>query len=246
MSHDLTPSAASYPVPAATVPDDGDDANAASVQLPFQQHEDALETIFSRLGGRSSGVGPEWNYPSTRGRNTRWNPLGGHALPVYVNVGGGGAATAVDTKLWRPHYLVSAGAGPGGRDIITSTGKWYTGLPLHTYQRPVDRLVMPGGTITAVTFKVNKGTAQATSTSRVSVSFYKVDLLGSITTLATGTANSSSGDETITCTLGTPEVYSPSTHNYNIEVTSSVGASSSDPDYIYGGTFTWTDPGPRN
>lgn len=241
MAHELTPSVA-YPIPTITVPDDGDDANAASVQNGFQDCANGIATLAARVGGSTTGLTTEWAYPSAKGRATRVGAVGGAPLPVYVDPGTG-FVTPTDTNLWRHHYLVAAGAGPGGRDVVSPTGKVYTGLPLHTYQRPIDRMIMPGGTIVSVEVRVTKGTAQATTTSRMGWALYKINLAGTLTSVATGLANASSGDETIFAVV--TEVYD-STQMYYLDVSSSIGADSSHPDFFVGANINWNDPGPRN
>jgi len=240
MSHALTP-AAGYPITAATVPDDGDDANAASVQVAFQAHENSIATLAARVGGSSTGLTTEWAYPSAKGRATRIPAIGGTPSPVYVPPGG--SILSATTGLWREHFVNASGAGPGGRDLVTTTGKVYTDYTFHEYVRPLE-LVMNGGTITLVEFRVTCGTAQATTSNRISVEFWKTDLLGTRTSIGSATEPSgTTGDKTIDVTVS--ESLDLSGHMYYLSVYSSAGCGTS-PDYILGYNINWTDPGPRN
>jgi hypothetical protein len=240
MAHDLTPTVA-YPIPAITVPDDGDDANAASVQNGFQDAADGIATLAARLGGMSTGLTTEWSYPSAKGRSRRLCALGGSVSPVYVPPGG--SASAAGAGAWRQHFLNASGAGPGGRDLITPTGKMYTDLTFHQYVKPLET-IMNGSTITLVEFRVTCGTTQGTSTNRIVVEFFKTDLLGTRTSIGSTTESSgTTGDKTIDIVVS--EVLDLSGHMYYLSVTSSAGAATS-PDYILGYNVNSTDPGPRN
>lgn len=80
MSHAIIPAPA-YPIATVVVPDDGDDADAASVQVGFQACSDGIATHSARLGGATDGSG-EWSYPSVRSRIVRipcmsieWDPV---------------------------------------------------------------------------------------------------------------------------------------------------------------------------
>lgn len=244
MSHTISGTDA-YPIPTTTVPDGGDPATATAgpigIDTPLQAHEDAIATLAGRIGNRTSG-NAEWAYPSARGRAVRVPALGGSASPYYVPPGG--AATAVTAALWRQFDTIAAGAGPGGRDLVTPTGKVYTSLTFHTYVRQIDRLVMNGGTVVLASVRVTKGTAQAVATDRMSVEFYKTDLLGARTSIASQTANNAAGDETLTMVV--TETIDLSSFMYYLAVTSSAGAAPGTDDFMLGGALNWNDPGPRN
>jgi hypothetical protein len=249
MAHVITGTDA-YPMPATTVPDGGDPATAtaggpAPIDVPLQAHEDKLATLAGRIGGETSGLN-EWAYPSALGRSTRVPAVGGTPLTVYVDFGTGLTTPVPYGSGWRSHYLIAAGAGPGGRDIVSATGRVYCDKTLHTYERQLDRLIMPGGTMVSIEFRVVKGTAQATVSSRMVVTLYKVDLLGTITTIASGTSNALAGAETIFLLIAGGEVYDQAGHMYYADVTSSVGAGPGTEDYFYGCNINWDDPGPRN
>lgn len=241
MAHVITGTDA-YPLPPTTVPDGGDPATAtiggpAPIDVPLQALEDKVTTALGRIGGLAGTT--EWGYPVgvTQGRITLISPMSIEPSPVYVVPAGVATPVGLNTR-WAPHYLNAAGAGPGGRDLITMTGKVYTSLTFHTGVLDLKgHTPSAGDIIQQFSFRVTTGSAQAVLTDRLTVSFVKRTLTGVQTFLATATSNALAATQTINLSALAETVGNGDTYALHIE--SSAGAAPGTEDYVVSITMSW-------
>lgn len=229
MPHNLTDSSTfTNPVPA---PADGDNDAQATFDPAFQALANRTKFLLDKaLGGYTS-------WPQTQGVTV--SPVDIVPMPVYVVPGGAATAVALNTQ-WRAHYTNASGGGPGGRDLITPTGKVYTSLTFHTGTLSLKRHVPGGATITAITVSVVAGSAQATSTNRIAVELASYTA-GSRTTIASATCGSGAGAQDIALTsLGL--AIDLAGQSYVLNITSSAGAGGGTEDYIVDVFIAYTMP----
>jgi len=250
MSHVLTPSPA-YPLVSATVPDDGDDANAASVQVGFQPHDNSIATLAARIGNATDGSA-EWAFADARSRSNYIPITGGRAGLYYVDDTSDVAtlltATQAQQAGWRQKAVVTTGAHPP-RDTVDEQFTMKCGLTYQNYTIDVPSLYQ-GVTVQSVSCRVIQGFGETDASRRILVHFYKRNIAtDTITDLGSATfPNSSSGTGTIVLTLGSPELLATNTYSYHVVVRSgaSPAESGTPDDELLGCLLTFTEPGPRH
>lgn len=246
MAHVLTPTAG-YPLVSATVPDDGDDANAASVDVGFQSHENSIATLAARLGGATSG-GNEWTYPTPRARKIYLPLMKARPGLYYVDDASDIAtlitATQAQTAGWRPKAIVTTNAHPP-RDTVAEQFTLRCGL---TYQNcTLDLDLISGAVVTQIDCKIVMGVAEADASRRVIAHLYmRNNVTDAITDLGVASASGSAGEQTISI-MPTPfTMDSSNAFTYHVVLRS--GASGVDgpvdDEWLSCAIYT-TEPGPR-
>jgi hypothetical protein len=236
MSHTLTP-VPGYPIVPATVPDDGDDADAASVDGPLQTHDNGIATVAARVGGVAGTS--EWSHKpgQTFSRITLISPQLIVPANVYVPPGGSAAAVALATR-WGPDVLVAAGAGPGGRDLVTVTGKARTSLSFHTGVIEIGaQTPTAGDVLQSFSIRVTCGSANAAADDQMLIALVRRSSTGVQTTLGTVQGPATATTSTVNIAGLNETVGNGST--YALHVTSSAGADASHLDYVVAITMTW-------
>lgn len=229
-----------YPLPDTDVPDDGDDADAASVEVPFQALEDKVATALGRVGGPDGTA--EWTQHTPQARLTTISPVLMRAASTYVIPAGASTAVGLQSR-WSLHYLNAAGTGPGGRDVLTQTGKMYTSLPFHQGILELGgHTPTAGDVITAVYIGIDPGSAQATTTDRMAWSLVKRTSSGTQTSVASGTSDNTANAQTVSATGLTETVGSGD--SYSLHITSSTGATGGTEDFVTSVILGWNQVRP--
>ena len=254
MAHDLT-GTDSYPLPATTVPDGGDPATAtaggpAPIDVALQALEDKSATAFGRIGGTTGA--DEWAYPSTRAR-TLYLPLSKARQSLSYVIPAGAATSLAESvtsngvsRGWCPYQTVSAGTGPGGRDVVSEQLKLITSLTFHGAIMEFGPELGQGNMITAVRVAVDPGSAQATSTDRMAIELIRVDRdTDTRTSLGTATANNTGAVQVISIT-GLTQVVHSEHDNYALIISSSTGAGGGTEDVIISALVEFDELGPRH